>query len=125
MKQKMRSLGKKLELATYARDKLFMFRLASKLGTADQPGEAVCIPIPIMYRYLHIGRAYDLHQLKNLHPDHSGSVYFVEMQLLILELEQVSELVDDTVLQHYGNLLVTYLKSARTDTKDRLIFGTV
>lgn len=43
--------------------------------------------------------------------------------LLVQELEQVTELIDDPVLHHYSNLLLPYLKAARSDTKDRLILS--
>jgi hypothetical protein len=119
----MRSLGKKLELATYANDKLFTFRLASKSLSSEQPENIVSVPVPIMYRFYHVGRAYDLHQLKNLQPTGSSSIDFVSIQLLVQELEQVMELIDDPVLHHYSNLLLPYLKAARTDTKDRLILN--
>jgi len=121
LKQRMRALGKKLELATYANDKLFIFRLASKSMTTEHPEEIVTVPIPIMYRYYHVGRAYDLHQLKNLRPTGDTSIDFISIQLLIQELEQISELIDDPVLHHYSGLLIPYLKSVRSDTKDRLI----
>lgn len=117
----MRALGKKLELATYANDKPFIFKFASKSMSTEHPEEVVTIPIPIMYRYYHIGRAYDLHQLKNLQPTGDTSIDFISAQLLIQELEQIMELIDDPVLQHYSGLLILYLKGARSDTKDRLI----
>lgn len=118
MKQRMRSLGKKLELITYAHDKLFSFKL-----TSSEPDATVSIPIPIMYRYYHIGRAYDLHQLKNLQPTSSVSMDFLSIQLLVQELEQISEIISDPVLNHYSNLLVPYLKTTRENTKERLILS--
>lgn len=116
----MRSLGKKLELGTYANDKLFTFRLASN---SEKPAELVAIPVPIMYRYYHIGRAYDLHQLKNLQPTASTVLDFISMQLFMQELEQVTELIDDPVLHYYSNLLIQYLMPTRQNTKDRLILS--
>jgi hypothetical protein len=73
-----------------------------------------------MFRYYHLGRAYDLHQLKNLHPAEAHTIDFTSIQLLALELEQVSELVGDPVIRHYGNRLVSYLAAAREATKDNL-----
>ena len=100
MKQRMRSLGRKLELATYAHDKVATFKLASKALVPE--AATVSVPVPIMYRFYHVGRAYDLNQLKNLQPSGNAAVDFISIQLLIQELEQVSELIDDPVLRHYG-----------------------
>lgn len=117
----MRSLGKKLELATYAHDKIVTFKFASKSQALAQPGNTVSVPLPIMHRYHHVGRAYDLHQLKNLQPTGSSAFDFISVRLLVQELEQISELIDDPVLWHYSGLLVPFLKSAAADTKDTLI----
>ena len=76
-----------------------------------------------MYRYYHLGRAYDLHQLKNLQPTSSVSMDFLSIQLLVQELEQITEIINDPVLHHYNSLLVPYLKAARENTKDRLILN--
>lgn len=120
MQQRMRSLGRKLELATYANDKVATFKLESILGELGNVDGQVAVPVPIMFRYYHLGRAYDLHQLKNLHPTGTLSIDFTSTQLLIAELEQLSELVSDPVLRHYTNQLVPYLSSARGNTKDKL-----
>mgnify|MGYP001273024993 CR=1 FL=1 len=116
----MRSLGKKLEIATYAHDKVVTFRLTSRANEHGNADSYVAVPLPIMFRYYHLGRAYDLHQLKNLHPAEAHTIDFTSIQLLALELEQVSELVGDPVIRHYGNRLVSYLAAAREATKDNL-----
>lgn len=116
----MRSLAKKLELGTYAHDKVVTFRLASRVNELGNANSYVAVPVPVMFRYYHLGRAYDLHQLKNLHPAEAHSIDFISIQLLVQELEQVSELIDDPVLRHYGNQLVSYLTAARGATKDNL-----
>ncbi len=121
MKQRMRALGKKLELQTYANDRVVAFSIETQPAAPEQAEASIPIPLPIVFRIYHIGRAYDLHQLKNLHPTGSVALDYIAMQLLASELEQVNDLVDDPVLHHYNGLLLTQLKSARTDTGSRLI----
>ena len=117
----MRALGKKLELKTYQNDDVVQFTHTGKHKSCAE--EQMLVPVPVMYRYYHIGRAYDLAQLKNLHPG-SGtklSIDYVSVQALIQELEQVSELVNDPVLQHYGEALGRYLGEFRTQTSAWLV----
>ena len=121
MKQHIRALGRKLELATYENDLKVDFTINSHIEPAVGNESPVSVPLPLMYRYYHIGRAYDLHQLKNLHPTGVSSLDFLSMQLLIQELEQIAELINDPVLHHYSALLVAYLVSARSDTKSKLL----
>lgn len=121
LKQRMRSLGKKLDLATYAKDTVGVFRLAGLSPGQWVSDDTVQVPIPVLYRLYHLGRAYDLHQLKNLHPAAGVVLDFVSIQLLIQELEQVADLVADPVLRHYTGLLIPYLTATRSETKWRLV----
>lgn len=114
----MRALHQKLDLATYARDKIIRFKLNVH---PDPNDEGISVPIPIMFRFYHIGRAYDLHQLKNFIPTGSSSVDFISMRLLMEEIGALSELIDDPVLKYYGDQLIDYLGSTFVDTKSRLI----
>lgn len=118
MKQKMRALRQKLDLETYAKDKVIRFKLNFH---PDQNDEGISIPIPIMYRFYHVGRAYDLHQLKNFIPTGTSAVDFISMRLLTAEIQAVRELISDPVLKYYGDLLVSYIEASSTDTKSRLI----
>lgn len=117
----MRALGKKLEIKTYANDKMVTFRVESRVAIPGEPEASISVPLPIVFRLYHIGRAYDLHQIKNLHPTGSVAFDFISQQLLTQELEQVAELIDDPVLHHFCDLLVPYLKAARADTASMLI----
>ncbi|RSZ57799.1 hypothetical protein HF313_24660 [Massilia atriviolacea] len=118
MKQKMRALHQKLDLVTYALDKVIRF----KLNFHPDPGdEGIAVPIPIMYRFYHVGRAYDLHQLKNFIPTGSSAVDFISMKLLAAELEAVGELIDDPVLKYYGDQLIQYISGTAVDSKSRMI----
>lgn len=120
MKQKMRALHQKLDLATYLQDRVVRFKLSTSVDPSDQ---GVSIPIPIMYRFYHIGRAYDLHQLKNFTPTGVTAVDFISMKLLVAEIEALKELINDPVLKHYGDQLVDYITGISVDTKSRLIVG--
>lgn len=73
-----------------------------------------------MYRFYHIGRAYDLHQLKNFNPTGASAVDFISMKLLVAELEALRELINDPVLKHYGEQLTDYIGGSSVDTKSRL-----
>lgn len=121
MKQKMRALHQKLDLETYSKDKVTRFKLNFH---TDQNDEGISIPIPIMYRFYHVGRAYDLHQLKNFIPTGISAVDFISMRLLIAEIEALGELINDPVLKYYGGLLVGYIGATFTDTKSRLMVST-
>jgi hypothetical protein len=112
----MRALHKKLDLATYAHDKMARFKLS---GRPDSE-EGVSVPIPIMYRYYHIGRAYDLHQLKNFSPNGCSTLDFISMKLLVSELGALKELVNDVVLDYYSDQLVHYINGPCIETKSRI-----
>ena len=74
-----------------------------------------------MYRFYHIGRAYDLHQLKNFIPTGTSAVDFISMRFLMEEIKALRELIDDPVLKYYGDQLIDYLGGKFVDTKSRLI----
>jgi hypothetical protein len=118
VKQKMRALRQKLNLATYSQDKAIRFKMSTNLDPDDQ---GISVPISIMYRFYHIGRAYDLHQLKNFIPTGISAVDFISMKLLVAEIEALQELIDDPVLKHYGGQLVDYISGISVDAKSRLI----
>ena len=114
----MRALRQKLDLATYSQDKVTRFKLSAN---SDPDDRGISVPLPIMYRFYHIGRAYDLHQLKNFIPTAISAVDFISMKLLVAELEALQELIDDPVLKHYGDQLIDYIGGISVDTKSRLI----
>lgn len=116
----MRALSRKLDIATYEMDKVTRFKLDI---LADPQGEGISVPIPIMYRFYHLGRAYDLHQLKNFIPTGSSAVDFISMKLLAAEIEGLLAVIDDPVLKHYGDQLVQYVGGTLVNSKSRLIVG--
>jgi len=120
LKQAIRALHKKLDLQTYAHDKVVSFTFKSPAADSNGALEPVLVPVPIMHRFYHLGRAYDLGQLKQFQPSGQTAVSFVPLQLLIQELEQVAEFVADPVIQHYCQRLVAAFKVVRTDTSAML-----
>lgn len=121
LKQRIRPLRQKLDIATYERDKVVTFRFMNGQSPSELVGEPILIPLPLVYRLYHIGRAYDLPQLTALHPTGKVAVDYFAMQLLISELEQMAKLVNDPALNHYGSLLLTLLSTERGNTKAYLI----
>jgi hypothetical protein len=117
----MRALHKKMDLQTYAHDKTVSFTFKSPDSASTSSLAPVLVPVPIMYRYYHLGRAYDLNQLKQFQPTGRTVVSFVPLQLLIQELEQVAEFVDDPVIQHYSQCLATAFKKMRNNTSALLL----
>jgi hypothetical protein len=61
VKQRPRPINKKLELSTYAHDKTVGF-----IGRGGDNAPIVHVPLPIMYRLYHLGRAYDLGRIAGL-----------------------------------------------------------
>jgi hypothetical protein len=117
----MKPLSRKLELATYAHDKVVTFRFIRPSTNETQPHNEVLVPVPLMYRLYHLGRAYDLHQLIALQPKGKSVIDFVSLQFLISELEQLTVLLNDPVIHHYAAELLSIFKGARQETKDMVI----
>lgn len=112
MKQRPRPISKKLELATYTHDSTVRF-----IGRGDDDAPSVQVPLPIMYRLYHLGRAYDLGRVAGLHPTGNMVVDYVNSQTLSLELELIASFVHDPVLQHYIGELEQLLAYVRSDPK--------
>ena len=55
MKQAIRALHKKLDLSTYAHDKMVVFTLKAAATAEREQLEPVLVPVPIMYRFYHLG----------------------------------------------------------------------
>lgn len=105
-----------LDLGTYAQDNTVSFTCRLAVSSEHQSPEPIHVPVPIMYRFYHLGRAYDLNQLKQLQPTGNSLVSFIPAQLLVQELEQVAILVNDPVIRHYSTLLVQFLNQNRNET---------
>lgn len=117
MKQRPRPVSKKLELATYAHDKTVTFKVP---GSGDD-ALLVQVPLPIMYRLYHLGRAYDLGRIAGLHPTGNVAIDFINSQALGLELDLLASFVHDPVLHHYLDQLEKLIEYVRVDTKRRII----
>jgi hypothetical protein len=70
-----------------------------------------------MYRLYHLGRAYDLPRIVALHPTGSTLLDFIQVQVLALELELISGIVDDPALQHHIDSVLELIKQTRGETK--------
>ncbi|MCP5200410.1 MAG: hypothetical protein H6977_10375 [Gammaproteobacteria bacterium] len=124
MKQKMRALTNKLVINTYDHDQKVLLRTTSRTGTEGER-RAVEIPVPIVFRLYHLGRAYDLQEVAKLHPLKGTKlgIDYLAVQLLIQELDEVVDLVNDPVVQHYARALAEHLKVFRTDTQAGLFMS--
>ncbi|MFC0677535.1 hypothetical protein ACFFGH_06680 [Lysobacter korlensis] len=97
MRQCPRPLQQKLEPDTYAHDKLVYVRVSLPRG--DAPIEHVThVPLPLMFRLYHLGRAYDLPRIAAMHPRGSFYVDFISLQTLLLELQLLTSVISDPAL---------------------------
>lgn len=118
MKQRARPLNKKLMPETYASDDVVVFQAGKAASPESQALRPVVIPVPLMYRLYHLGRAYDLPRLIALRPtDGKALVPYVQAQSLGLELELLASFVSDPALNHYTSKLLELIANTRTDTK--------
>ena len=120
MKQSPKPLSEKLKPETYAQDQMVRFEFKSSKESALQVSEPVLVPVPLVFRIYHLGRAYDLHQLVAMHPTGSSSLSFLSMQYLNEELAQILKVVNDPAIHHYGKALTELITSVRQDTKGSL-----
>ncbi len=112
VKQRPRPISKKLEITTYEHDQKVRF-----IGRGSDDAPTVQVPLPIMYRLYHLGRAYDLGRVAGLHPTGNMVVDYVNSQTLSLELDLLASFVQDPVLQYYVQELEQLLAYIRSDTK--------
>ncbi len=118
MKQRARPLNKKLMPETYAHDDVVIFQVGNSASPESRTFPPVAVPVPLMYRLYHLGRAYDLPRLVALHPtDGKVLVPYVQAQSLGLELELVASIVSDGALGHYIGQLLQLISETRSDTK--------
>jgi hypothetical protein len=113
-----RPINKILDLSTYAGDPPVDFRL---VGGDDHELSRVQIPVSVVYRLYHLGRAFDFQAVKLMHPGSMTRLEYPQLQLLITELEQVASIVHDPVSQHYLASLLPTLRERRTTTACALI----
>jgi hypothetical protein len=110
-----------LAVESYANDKKVLFRITTPDRTTDPANDTVEVPISIVYRLFHLGRAYDFPTIKQIHPGGTARIDYVHLPLLTVELEHIYSIVNDPVAHHYLGLLIPLLKSRRHDTKSSLL----
>ncbi len=80
------------------------------------------IPVPILYRMYHLGRAYDFQTMKLLRPDGKKVLDWHNLQQLLAEVECLSDVIIDPVVKHYSNLLIACLKETKNKTSSGLVY---
>jgi hypothetical protein len=103
--------SKVFDFNQYDTTKKVLFKLTVK--TEDSNSNGIEIPIAIVYRMYFIGRAYDFQAIKLIQPQGKVLITFVNAQLLISELEMLTGIVKDPVLEKYLDILLPYLRSGR------------
>jgi len=103
-------LNKVLNLETYSNQDRVKFILERGNGSIEPVSDAVEIPISIVHRLYHLGRAFDAQAVKLIDPTASFRLDFFKLQSLISELELVTEIVNDPVTRHYLRKLLPELK---------------
>ncbi|MCP5347251.1 MAG: hypothetical protein R3F41_17020 [Gammaproteobacteria bacterium] len=103
-------LSKVLDLETYTNQDRVRFIVESGNGDVEPISDAVEIPISIVHRLYHLGRAFDAQVVKLIDPTASFRLDFFKLQSLVSELELVLKIVNDPVTQHYLGMLLPELK---------------
>jgi len=106
-------LNDALSLQTYAEQSRVKFRLVPESAPLQSGTPEVEVPVAIVYRLHHLGRAYDGQAVKLLLPQGSFQIGFVQLQRLISELDLVAQVVTaDPVSQHYLAQLLPLLRQS-------------
>lgn len=121
MPPRTKPIEKILDIETYSRDRKILFRFSGNRELHKGNAEGVEVPITVVYRLFHLGRAYDFQAVKFLQPQGSLLIEYVWLQLLVLELETIAKIVNDPVVQHYLGALLPFIKANRSDTKSGLL----
>lgn len=106
-----KSLNDALKLETYALHRCVKFSVDSGSGSMGSGSDVVAVPIAIVHRLHHLGRAFDGQVVKHLVPQGMLRIGFIDTQRLIGELELVAEAVADPVTQHYLAKLLPLLRT--------------
>jgi hypothetical protein len=104
-------LNDALKIETYALHKSVKFSVDMASDTKHAPAQEVAVPIAIVHRLHHLGRAFDGQAVKHLLPQGMFRIGFIDTQRLISELELVATAVSDPVTQHYLAKLLPLLRT--------------
>jgi hypothetical protein len=119
---KVKPIDQILDINAYAHETKVTFRMVRTEQTQhNDQSYGVEVPISIVYRLFHLGRAYDFQTVKFLSPSALTRVEYVHLSTLALEFERIFEIVNDPVARHYLQLLLDLLKNNRQNTKTALL----
>lgn len=108
------------DLDAFPLDHALWFRIVAPKDAAPVSTNEVGVPAAICYRLHHLGRAYDGQVVKYLQPQGSYVISYMDVQLLISELEMVQKATKDPVVEHYLTPLMGLLRSSSANPKSSL-----
>ena len=119
---KIKAWKNRLSLSSYEQSPLSTLQVIDSKNR-ELIGDSISIPVPIMYRMYHLGRAYDFQTMKLLIPDGKKILDWHNLQQLITEIECLSDVVIDPVISHYSSQLLAPLKETITRTNCGLVYA--
>ncbi|GGB14883.1 hypothetical protein [Agarivorans gilvus] len=111
----------KLNLETYQGSSCSTLQVVDS-QSRELLGAEVSIPVQIMYRLYHLGRAYDFHTMKLLRPDGKSILDWTHIQQLRAEIECLSDIVVDPVVAHFVSILLSRFEATNVRTACNLIY---
>ena len=120
---KVKARSKVLDVATYENGLVSNLQLVDN-ATRKKLCEEIKIPLAIMFRLYHLGRAYDFQSLKLFRPDGSNILDYSTIQNLCAELELLRNIVTDPVIEHYTNVLIPAIQDTKSKPRASLILVT-
>lgn len=101
-----------LELETYETSQKSVVQFIDNIRR-EIIGNAVEIPVPIMYRFYYLGRAYDFQTMKLLKPN--GKIILDRVQSLKIgsELELFSLIIKDPIIEHFLKALLPLFETTK------------
>ena len=118
---KIKAWKNRLTLSSYEDSPLSTLQVIDN-KTRELVGDPISIPVPIMYRMYHLGRAYDFQTMKILIPDGKKMLDWHNLQQLKTEIENLSEVVIDPVITHYTSQLLVPLSETVSKTSCGLVY---
>jgi hypothetical protein len=117
---KVKAWKNKLNLDSYKESQTSILQVVGDVNCM-RVGEKISIPVPIMYRFYHLGRAYDFQAMKLFRPEGKILIDWIHLQQICGELEYLSEIVIDPVITHFTALLLPVLQSFRTEKGAKMV----
>ena len=101
-----------LDLQTYEKADKAVIQLIDNLKR-EKIGDQIEIPVPIMYRLYHLGRAYDFQTMKLFRPQGKMILDWMNLQQLSSEIEFFNKVIKDPIISHFMEILTPLLNSLR------------